>query len=104
MRIVPLSPVPLQTLDVILDGQAAQIGLRQNGPDMYFDLRLNNEPIVTARICRVDQLLLVDAEYRGFRGQFVFVDLQGTSDPSYLGLGTRWVLVFISVAELPVLL
>ncbi len=100
MRVIPLAAIPSQTLDVVLDGQSAQIALRQNGPYMYFSLRLNDAPVVSARICRVDQLLLLDAGYRGFLGQFIFVDLQGVADPVYTGLGSRFVLVYLSESDL----
>jgi hypothetical protein len=100
MRVIPLAAVPSQTLSVVLDGQAAQIELRQNGASLYFGLRLNGADIVLTRICRIDQLLLVDARYRGFQGDFMFVDLQGDTDPTYAGLGGRYQLVFITAAEL----
>ena len=101
MRDIPLAAVPTQTAAVVLDGQAAQIQVRQNGPYMYFDLQLGDQPIVTTRICRDRQLLLVDARYRGFKGDFMFLDTQGESDPRYNGLGSRYRLVFLSASELP---
>ncbi len=102
MRTIPLAAVPSQTLTVALDGQSAQIALRQNGGALYFSLRLGTTPIVSTRICRNAQLLLIDAQYRGFQGEFMFVDLQGEADPEYSGLGPtgRYALVFISAAEL----
>lgn len=98
---IPLSAVPTQTLAVILNRQPAEIELRQNGDNLYFSLLLNQVPIVTTRICRDIQLLLVDARYRGFRGDFMFIDLQGTSDPNYRGLGTRFLLVYLTPDEVP---
>lgn len=101
MRTIPITAVPSQTLSVILDRQPAQIMLRQNGASLYLDLRLDGTPIVLTRICRDRQLILTDAQYRGFRGQLMFVDLQGTSDPVYTGLGTRFVLVYLAAGEVP---
>ena len=38
---------------------------------------------------------LVPTAYLGFSGWLVFVDTQGSEDPQYAGLGTRWVLVYL---------
>jgi hypothetical protein len=100
MRVVPLAAVPSQTLAIVLDGQNAQIALRQNGSFLYFSLSQDDSPIVTTRICRDRQLLLVDARYRGFKGDFLFVDQQGDTDPTFTGLGARYQLVFVSASEI----
>ncbi len=96
---VPLIAEPTQTLVIVLNGQSAQIELRQNGQNLYFSLTVNDSPIVLTRICRDRQRLLLDAEYRGFAGDFAFVDLQGYDQPHYLGLGTRWALVYFEAGE-----
>lgn len=99
MMIVPIQPVPNQTLSVTLARQAAQIAIRQNGGNLYFDLLLNDAYIVRTRICRDRQRLLIDAKYRGFKGDFAFVDTQGTEDPQYAGLGSRYVLYYLAENE-----
>lgn len=99
MHLVPLQPVPNQTLTVNLARQAAQIALRQNGDALYFDLTLNGSAIVRTRICRDRQRLLLSTQYRGFQGDFAFVDTQGTDDPTYTGLGSRFLLVYLAAGE-----
>lgn len=96
---IPTQAVPNQTLGVTLAQQTVQIALRQNGAHLYFDLSMDDEPIVVTRICRDRQRLLLDAEYRGFVGEFLFVDTQGTEDPSYTGLGARWQLLYLAAGE-----
>lgn len=96
---IPLQPVPIQTLAVTLDRQACQIAVRQNGAHIYFDLQLNGEYIVRTRICRDRQRLLLDAQYRGFAGEFAFVDTQGTADPQFSGLGDRYQLAYLPLGE-----
>lgn len=98
---IPLAAVPTQTVAVALDGQPVEIELRQNGASMYFSLRHDDVPVVDTRICRNVQLLLVDARYRGFRGDFMFKDMQGDTDPVYTGLAARYVLVYLTESELP---
>jgi hypothetical protein len=92
---IPLQAVPNQTLAVTLVQQSAQIALRQNGKNLYFDLLNSGAYVVRSRICRDRQRLLLDAQYMGFSGDFMFVDTQGTDDPFYSGLGSRFVLVYL---------
>lgn len=97
---VPLSPVPSQTLAVTLAGQACQIALRQNGANMYIDLTVGGSPVVTCRIARNKQRLLLDAQYHGFVGEFFFFDSQGDTDPQFAGLDDRYKLYYLEAADL----
>lgn len=98
---IPLSRVPSQTLSITLAGQACQIALRQNDANMYFDLTVNGSPVVTGRIARNKQRLLLDAQYYGFLGDFSFFDLQADTDPQYTGLDTQYVLYYLEAADFP---
>lgn len=95
MLIIPLQPKPSQTASVVIDGQLARITVRTLGSLLFFSL----EGVVSTRVCRDRQRLLVDAGYRGFRGDFAFVDQRGTSDPVFTGLGDRFQLVYFNVGE-----
>ncbi len=105
---IPLLAVPDQTLSVVLIGlfgpQAAQIDVYQLGyppsANLYFDLANNGVSIVTARLCLNQVFLIGDAEYAGFSGELMFVDTQGSADPIYSGLGTRWQLLYLNVFEI----
>lgn len=99
MMRIPLQAVPAQTLAVTVAKQAAQIKLRQLGDGLYFDLESSGASIVRTRVVRDRVRILTDALYRGFRGDFVIVDTQGTSDPVYTGLGSRFVLYYIGADE-----
>lgn len=99
MILIPVQAVANQTFAVSLAGQAAQMALRQNGDSIYFDLSFNGGAIVTAKICRDRQRLLIDAQYRGFIGDFAFVDTQGTDGPFFTGLGSRYLFYYIGVDE-----
>lgn len=92
---IQLAAVPNQTLSVTLAQQNAQLALRQNGNYMYFDLAVDGGPIVTQRICLDRQPLLEDVKYRGFVGDFKWYDIQGNQPPNYLGIGTRFYLMYI---------
>lgn len=99
MIIVPLSPVPSQTLSITLDGQACQIALRSNGGNLYFDLKVNDTSIVSSKICRNLQRLLLGLKYRGFSGDFIFNDTQGDEQPAYTGLNDRWIFYYLTADE-----
>lgn len=101
MILVPLAAVPSQTLSVVLANQDCQIALRQNGPNMYFDLTVSGQPVVIARIVRNKQRLLLDARYYGFVGDFIFNDTQGDTQPTYTGLNARYLLYYMEAVDLP---
>lgn len=90
MIVVPLNPVPNQTVVVTLAGQVARITVRTLGSLLYFSL----EGVALNRVARDRQRLLVDAKYHGFVGDFQFVDTKGAEDPQYWGLGDRWLLTY----------
>jgi len=43
---------------------------------------------------------LVNDVYLGFSGDLEFVDTQGTDDPTFDGLGTRYQLVYLEPSDL----
>lgn len=100
MQIVPTDNVPSQAFTISLANQACQIVLTQRVTGLYMNLSVNDELIVGDTICRNQDRIVRDL-YLGFSGDFFFNDTQGTSDPNYAGLGSRYVLVFITPGELP---
>lgn len=96
---IPIQPVPNQTLAVTVARQAAQIALRQMGGELFFSLTAGGNSIIRTRICRDRQRVLLDARYQPFVGDFAFVDMQGAEDPTYQGLGSRFVLYYLGADE-----
>jgi hypothetical protein len=94
MQVIPLQPVPSQLLQVVLGGQACQIAVYLRGAYIYVDVA-NISIAVIAR----DVVPLVPTTYLGFVGNLIFTDTQGTSDPTFDGLGTRYQLVYLTAAE-----
>lgn len=91
MLVVPLSPVPSQFVHVLLDAQDCRISIYQKTTGLYFDLNVGAQPVKVGVICR-DRVALIRQSYLGFSGDLFFKDLQGLEDPSYSGLGTRFIL------------
>lgn len=99
MLIVPTQSVPNQNFSVTLDGQQVTVNLQQTDYGLFASFLLTNVPLVTGVLC-INQEPLVQEAYLGFSGELQFVDTQGTDDPVYTGLGTRWQLVYLEPADL----
>jgi hypothetical protein len=101
MLIIPLQPVPSQTVNALINNQATTLNVRQlNDQGLFMDVLLNDAPIIQGVICQNLNVIIRNA-YFGYVGDFAFVDTQGTSDPVYTGLGSRYVLGYFTPAELP---
>lgn len=94
MQTIPISAVPSQSLQVTLGTQNCKINIYTLSTGMFLDLFVNNDPILTGIICR-DRLKLIRLAYLGFIGDLAFIDTEGTDDPVYTGLGTRFLLVYL---------
>lgn len=99
MLVVPVQSVPNQTFSILLANQSCQISLYQKSTGFFFDLTVDNSPLVVGEICQ-NRNTLVKAAYLGFVGNFWFDDQQGSDDPSYAGLGTRFVFEYIEASDL----
>ena len=97
---IPLAAVASQRLSVVLANQNCQIALYQKTDAMYLDLAIDGDPILTTKICRNRIRLLLGAEYRGFIGDLVFMDVIGDQQPEYTELNTRYLLLYLTNAEL----
>jgi hypothetical protein len=99
--IVPLNPIPSQTLSITLNGQPCKIHVYQRTTGLFLDLSVNDALVVGGVICH-DRNLLIRYVYLGFSGDLAFVDQKGRADPVFIGLGTRWTLDYFLPTELVV--
>lgn len=98
MLIVPLRALPNQTLQVQLAGQPCTINVYQQAYGLFTDLYVAGGLIIGGVICR-NLNRIVRSAYLGFTGDLVFGDTQGTSDPLYTGLGSRWQLAYLAEGD-----
>ena len=98
MLTVPLQPIPAQVCKVVLGGQNCQINVYQKSQGLFVDVAVDTTEIAAARIAR-DIDPIVSRTYSGFIGNLLFIDTQGNSDPTYAGLGSRFVLLYLTDAE-----
>lgn len=100
MQVIPTQPIPNQIMQVQLDQQPCSIHIYQTAYGMFMDLFVGGVPVVYGVICENLNRIVRDL-YLGFSGDLLFNDTQGTSDPVYTGLGSRFELVYIEATELP---
>ena len=99
MLIIPLSPIPSQTLTTTLANQICQLNVYQKFYGVFVDLYVNNSLIIGGVIAQ-NLNRIVRSIYLGFSGDFCFIDTQGTDDPTYDGLGSRWQLAYLTEDDL----
>jgi hypothetical protein len=95
---VPLQAVPSQRLQIVLAGQQCDIAVYQREQWVFTDLRSNGVDIFIGVLSR-DAVPLNPRSYMGFLGNLVFIDTQGSSDPTYDGLGSRYQLQYLTESE-----
>lgn len=84
---IPLQQLPNQIVTVDLsDGNTYDIELRSLLGGLYISIQKNGTYTVQNQVC----------QDRNPIGQFVFCDLNGTSNPTYDALTTRYVLYFVA--------
>lgn len=98
MQNIPLQPVPTQATKVVLGGQNVQLLIYQKPQGVFVDINADGVDIVVGVIAR-DAVPLMCRNYMGFIGNLLFVDTQGSSDPTYDGLGSRFSLVYLTAEE-----
>lgn len=104
MLIIPVQPVPNQTLNVQLSGQPTTLNIYDNGYGIFMDVLVNDALIIGGVIC-LNATRIVRTLYLGFIGDLVFFDNQpsatnGPANPQYTGLGTRWPLYYLTPTDL----
>jgi hypothetical protein len=98
MQNIVIKNIPSQTFSTNLGGQACVISIYQKSTGLFIDVASNNVQLVSGVICR-DRIKLIRYPYLKFTGDLVFVDTQGLQDPTYDGLGDRYILVYLDAAE-----
>ncbi|KGB25219.1 phage baseplate plug family protein [Acetobacter tropicalis] len=90
---IPLATTAAQMLKVTLSGQSVQIALRQRSTGLYADFWLENNRLLSGILCQ-DRTWLARDEATGLPGDFTFTDTQGTQNPTYEELGSRYLLFY----------
>ena len=99
MNVVPIQPIPNQTLQVNLGGQACVLNVYQKTAGLFMDVYVGGTLIIAGVLCE-NLNRIVRSLYLGFVGDLTFIDNQGSNDPDYTGLGTRFSLAYLETSDL----
>lgn len=99
MQVIPLQAIPNQVINAVLGGQNCTIVLYQRDPGLFCNLYVGTALVIGGVICENINRIVRDS-YLGFIGDLIFEDLQGDEDPHYSGLGSRWVLCYVTPADI----
>lgn len=91
--IIPTTNNANQSLNVTLSGLNCVINLYQKDANLYFDLIVEGNILISSRLCQ-DRTQLIFEQYFVLPGQLFFIDQQGTSNPTYDGLNSRYFLYY----------
>ena len=83
----------------MLGNQNCSLSVYMLGTCLFVDTAVNGV-IISAAVLGRTGVSLVPTTYLGFLGQLLFVDTQGTSDPTYDGLGSRYQLLYATPADI----
>lgn len=98
MQIVPLKGEKAQTEFATLGNQVCQINVSQKLYGLFLDLYVGGNLIVAGAMCQ-DRNRLVRSAYLGFSGDLMFMDTLGAEDPTWDGLGSRYLLAYLLPGE-----
>lgn len=82
---IPLKKYPNQTLRVSIQNDYYDLELNTRLNELYLSVIKNNQPLIYNRICQ---------NKNPIKGGFVFVDVNGESDPTYDLLNDRFKLIW----------
>ena len=96
---VPIQATPSQVVNIAIGGQACALNVYAKSAGVFMDVYVSGSLIVGGVICQNFNRIVRDA-YLGFVGDFSWWDTQGSSDPTYDGFGTRYVLTYLEASDL----
>jgi len=97
MQVIPLEPIPNQSLTLVLDGNRWSLTIKQAVTSMFADIALNDQPIMQGvRFCVGTPLI----PYRYLQGFGNFLLLTDNEDlPDWQQFGASQQLVYVSPGE-----
>lgn len=95
MLIVPLSAIPAQRFQVVLNNQNCVISIKKRGSYCYFSLTANGNSVAENVICLAgNNLIPYNNQY--FVGSLFFIDMsKHYSTPTYDEFNKRYKLVYV---------
>lgn len=98
MQVIPLTNIPAQTFNVVLDGQYCTIAVYWKQTRLYLDLTVGATVICAGRVCE-NRANILQVPLRGFKGSLHFWDMEGDCAPLWSRVNERYFLVYVSEGE-----
>lgn len=95
---IPLNAETSQETRCTLAGLPCRFWIRQLSTGLYLDLWVNNQRLLSGAIC-LDRVDIIRNPASPLSGTLMVVDQQGTQDPTYDGLGSRFLLQFAEASS-----
>lgn len=93
--IIPLSAIPAQRFQCVINNQNCVIIIKKRGIHCYFSLTSNGTVVTQNTICLCGNNL-VPYRNQAFDGSMFFIDMSGHySTPNYTEFNTRYKLVYL---------
>lgn len=91
--VIPLQATANQTLNVIINNRFLRLDVYQRSTGVFLNVWLSDSLVVSGAVCQ-NQKNIIHADYLGLGVELFFFDMQGSSDPDYTGLGSRYILLY----------
>lgn len=88
MNQIPLSPIPNQRLTIDIEGNQYAITINTRNEKLYITIIVNGITIMSNRAL---------LSYAPLTDKLMMIDTEGLKDPTYDGLGSRYLLVLWEV-------
>ena len=98
MQIVPIIDTASQTLRATLGGQSCTVNVYQKSTGLYCDVYVADVLVIGGVVCENVNRIVRDP-YLGLIGDLLFLDTHGASNPATPGLGSRFVLIYMTAAD-----
>ena len=94
LKVIPLSAIPAQRFQVVLNNQNCTITIKKRGEYCYLTLVCNGNTVTENTICLTgNNLVPYNNQY--FVGSLLFIDVNGYNDiPKYELFGKRYKLMY----------
>lgn len=93
LQIIPVEAVASQSVAFTIGGQRLRLEIAQKAFGIFVNVYANDALVIGGVLAR-NFTRIVRSAYLGLAGDFFFYDTQGTSDPYYDQLGTRFLLYY----------
>lgn len=99
MQTITLQAIKAQEMTVRLGDQTVTLRIYQRTTGLFADIGIDDVWIAQGVAC-LNGNKLVRYPYLGFSGELFFADIKGSNDPTYDGLGERYLLFYATAEEM----